>query len=175
MIADLKALKTTYNGQVIRDFDLSVDFMNNTLKIQNLSATMPGEASAKISGEVFGVEKKMTYNFNLTSSMSDFGKFAKWLKLGVEPFAQGTYKKASLSATVEGTTEMIKIAPFDLILDKSAVNGKIGIVRGDKTRWFVIADGDSVNFDNYVAALPADTAGKDWRERLRYRFGKLTF
>jgi conserved hypothetical protein len=175
VIADLKALKTTYNGQVIRDFDLSVDFMNNTLKIQNLSATMPGEASAKISGEVFGVEKKMTYNFNLTSSMSDFGKFAKWLKLGVEPFAQGTYKKASLSATVEGTTEMIKIAPFDLILDKSAVNGKIGIVRGDKTRWFVIADGDSVNFDNYVAALPADTAGKDWRERLRYRFGKLTF
>ena len=104
VIADLKALKTTYNGQVIRDFDLSVDFMNNTLKIQNLSATMPGEASAKISGEVFGVEKKMTYNFNLTSSMSDFGKFAKWLKLGVEPFAQGTYKKASLSATVEGTT-----------------------------------------------------------------------
>lgn len=82
VIADLKALKTTYNGQVIRDFDLSVDFMNNTLKIQNLSATMPGEASAKISGEVFGVEKKMTYNFNLTSSMSDFGKFAKWLKLG---------------------------------------------------------------------------------------------
>ena len=175
VIADLKALKTMYNGQVIRDFDLSVDFMNNVLKIQNLSATMPGEASAKIRGEVFGVEKKMTYNFNLTSSMSDFGKFAKWLKLEIEPFAQGTYKKASFSATLEGTTDMIKIAPFDLMLDKSAVNGKIAIVRNDKTRWFVIADGDSINFDNYIAPLPADAAGKNWRERLQYRFGKLAF
>ncbi len=175
IIADLKALKTIYNGQVIRDFDLSVDFMNNILKIQNLSATLPGEASVKISGEVFGVEKKMTYNFNLASSMSDFGKFIQWLKVGVEPFAQGTYKKASLSATVEGTTETVKIAPFDFMLDKSVLSGKIGIVRGEKNRWFVIADGDSINFDNYIEALPADVAAKDWRERLRYRFGKLAF
>ena len=175
VIADLKALKTLYKGQVIRDFDLSVDFMNNVLKVQNLSATMPGEASAKIAGEVFSVEKKMTYNFNLTSSMSDFGKFVKWLELGIEPVVQGTYKKASFSATVEGTTNTIKIAPFDLILDKTAINGKIGIVRNDKTRWFVIADGDNINFDNYIAPLPVEVSGKSWRERLQYRFGKLAF
>ncbi len=175
VIADLKALKATYNGQVIRDFDLSVDFMDNVLKIQNLSATMPGEAAAKLTGEVFAVEKKMTYNFNLTSSMSDFAKFSQWLKLDVRPTAQGVYKKASFSATIEGNTETIKIAPFDLIMDKSVINGKLGIVRGDNVRWFLIANGDSVNFDNYVAPLPADAAGRDWRGRLLYRFGRLAF
>lgn len=175
VIADLKALKTTYNGQVIRDFDLSVDFMNNILKVQNLSATMPGETSAKLNGELFGVEKKLTYNFNVSGSTLDFSKFAKWLKLNVEPLSQGTYKKGTLSATVEGTTEMIKIAPFDLTLDKSVVSGKIGIVRDDKTRWFVIADADSINFDNYVAPLPKEIAAKTWQDRLVYRFGKLAF
>lgn len=175
VIADLKALKTTYNGQVIRDFDLSVDFMDNVLKIQNLSATMPGETSAKLSGEVFSVEKKMTYNFNLVSSTGDFAKFADWLKLGVKPFAQGTYKKATASATIEGTTDTIKIAPFDFMVDKSSVNGKIGIVRGDKTKWFVIADADSINLDNYIQALPDDVQKQGWRERLQYRFNKLAF
>ena len=31
--------------------------MNNILKVQNLSATMSGETSAKLNGELFGVEK----------------------------------------------------------------------------------------------------------------------
>ncbi len=175
VIADLKALKTTYNGQVVRDFSLSVDFMDNVLKIQNLSATMPGDASAKLTGEVFAVEKEMTYNFNLTSSMGDFAKFADWLKIDLRPAAQGVYKKASFSAVMEGNTKTIKIAPFDLIMDKSVINGKIGVVRGDKTRWFVIVDGDNINLDNYIPPLPPEVVGRDWREKLRYRFGRLSF
>ena len=76
---------------------------------------------------------------------------------------------------MEGQTEMIKIAPFDLTLDKSVVSGKIGIVRDDKTRWFVIADADSINFDNMRSPLPKEIAAKTWQDRLVYRFGKLAF
>ncbi len=175
VIADLKALKTTYNGQVIRDLDLSVDFINNVLKIQNLSATMPGDASAKLNGEIFSMEKKLTYNFNLVASMRDFAKFSSWLNWNIKPIAQGTYKKATVSATIEGTTDTIKIAPFDLLLDKSTINGKLGIVRANQTKWFLIADADTINFDNYLQPLPDDVQQKGWRERLLYRFGQLSF
>ena len=175
VIADLKALKSTYNGEVVRDFDLSVDFINNVLKIQNLSATMPGNTSAKLTGEIFSLEKKLTYAFNLVSNTNDFNKLAQWLKINLHPASQSVYKKAGLSAMIEGNTEIIKISPFDLIVDKSVINGKLGVVRGDVNQFFLITHADSINFDNYLLPLPVDVNKQSWREKLLYQFNKLAF
>lgn len=53
ILADLKAIKTTYNGQNIRDFVLSADYADNNLNIRELSGVFPGETEASLKGDVF--------------------------------------------------------------------------------------------------------------------------
>lgn len=173
VIADFKSVKTMYNNQVIRDFDLSVDFVDNVLKVQNLSATMPGETSAKIKGEISSIEKQMTYSFDVTTASNDFAKFASWLKVELDKPTDAIYKKAYFNSTVEGTLETIKVAPFDVSIDKTIASGKLGIVREKgEVKWFAIVNADTINFDNYVFDVPSNV--KDgWNDKLVYRFGQL--
>ena len=42
-LADLKAIKTTYNNQGIRDFVFSADYVNNSFNIRELSGVFQGK------------------------------------------------------------------------------------------------------------------------------------
>lgn len=63
------------------------------------------------------------------------------------------YRKFTGSAKVEGSLKEIKITPLDFTLDKTKVAGDIAVMRdGGKLKLFVIAEADSINFDNYGSA-----------------------
>lgn len=173
VIADLKSVKTYYKDQVIRDLDLSVDFVDNVFTLRKFSMRMPFDGTIKAKGELFGVEKVLTYNFDVESEVTDFAKTAKWLGYDVEPLSNQLYKKASAKFTISGTPQTVKVAPFVFNVDKVGINGKLGLVRGAINRYFVIAESDNINFDNYIKNMPDDVANAKIDEQIRYRFGKL--
>lgn len=61
-IADLKSINTTYNGQTLKNFNLSADYLDNQLTLRNLSATLPGETEFKVTGDVFADNDELTYS-----------------------------------------------------------------------------------------------------------------
>lgn len=175
IIADLKAVKTSYNNQIIRDFDLSVDFMDNVLTVQNFSAQLPFDGMVKAKGEVYSVEKVLTYNFDIEGGSPDFAKTVQWLGYDLKPLSKNVYKRSSAKFTLAGTLQTIKAAPFVLNVDKTGINGKLGMIRGQENKYFVIAEADNINFDNYVADMPEETAASDFESKVNYRFGQLGF
>jgi len=174
IIADLKAVKTTYNNQIVRDFDMSVDFMDNIFKLQNLSATLPGDNNLKIKGEIYPVEKKLTYGFDISSTGEDFAKTVEWLGYDLRPLSKNVYKKSAITAELSGTLETVKLAPFDITLDRTKAGGNLGLVRNQgNNRWFLILNTDNINFDNYVAPLPKELEKASLQEKLDHYFTRL--
>lgn len=173
VIADLKAVKTLYRNQSLRDFDLSLDFIDNIFKVRNFSLVMPGDTNLKIQGEIFSKEKQLTYNFDAAANSNDFAKFAAWLGWKPEVRVPGTYKKANLNTNISGTLDMIKIAPAEFMLDKTNISGKLGIIRGADWRWLAIANIDNLNFDNYLSPLPDALQNATFEEKVNFRFARL--
>ncbi len=173
IIGDVKSVKTTYKNQVIRDFDLSFDFMDNTFVVQKFSAQLPFDGVVKFKGELFSVEKVLTYNFDIDASTLDFAKTANWLGYKVNPLTKGVYKKASTKFNLSGTLETIKASPFVFNMDKTSVNAKLAWLRKDGNKYFVIADVDNINLDNYIEALPEAVLQNSWENKVVYRFKQL--
>ncbi len=173
VIADLKAVKTHYKDQDIRDLDISVDFVNNVWTLQQLSMQLPFDGIVKAKGELFGNEKVMTYNFDVDAAVTEFAKTMQWLGYDLKPISNLLYKQASAKFTIAGNQQTIKVSPVVFNIDKTGITGKLGLVRGTKNKYFVIAEADRINFDNYVASLPKEIADKSWSEQIKYRFKQL--
>lgn len=174
-IADLKAINTLYKGQTLKNFNLSVDYLDNELKIRNLSASLPGDTEFKLSGDVFSDNDVLTYSLDLEYTTNDLQKLLAWLGYEVNPITQATYKRSAGDATVEGTLKTVKIAPFDVSIDKSAFSGSLGIIIGERMNAFMEVQADSVNFDNYIPSLPDTEKEKSMTDRINYRISKLGF
>ena len=175
LIADVKSINSTYNNQNIRDFNLSVDFVDNDLTIRSLSATLSGDTGFEASGDIFSRNGELTYNLDVEYTTADLQKLAGWLGYGLTQVTPSTYKRSVGSATVAGTLKTVKIAPFELTVDKSSLKGEAGIITGSRNNYYLDVTGDNINFDNYIGALPEETAVQGLAARMAYRFGKLAF
>lgn len=174
-IADMKAINTLYKGQTLKNFNLSLDYIDNELKIRNLSMSLPGDTEFKLSGDVFSDDDVLTYSLQPEYTTNDLQKLLGWLGYDIQPITQATYKRSAGDATVEGTLKTVKIAPFDLSIDKSVFNGSLGIITGERLNAFLEVKADSVNFDNYISALPDTEKAKTLADRINYRISKLGF
>ena len=175
VIADFKALKANYKGQTVRDVDVSIDFMNNILSLQNLSANFPFEGTARMKGEMFSKEKVLNYTYDVEMETLNFGQTAVWLGFDLQPISKNIYKRAAAKFTLEGTPQTIKFSPLVLNMDKTSFDAKLAIVRGDKNRYFAIIDADNISFDNYITPMPEEVKADTWKNRIDYYVKKVGF
>lgn len=174
-IADLKSINTTYNGQTLKNFNLSADYLDNQLTLRNLSATLPGETEFKVTGDVFADNDELTYSLQPEYTTNDLQKLLGWLGYQVNQVTQATYKRSTGDATVEGTLKTVKISPYEISVDKSSFSGNMGIITGERPNVFLEVNADSVNFDNYIPPLPAEEQGGTLAEKINRRFARLGF
>ena len=172
---DIKSLRTYYKGEVIEEFALSFDLMDDTLSVKSLEALFPGNTLINVKGDIFPSSGVLTYNFDNSLTTTDLERFMRWLGYNVPVVAESTYKRATATFGLAGNLGNIKIAPLALNVDKMSVNGEMGIVRGDRKNIYVNLSADTINFDNYISAMPAEEAAKSFDDRLRYKFGRVAF
>ncbi|MBR2034217.1 MAG: AsmA family protein, partial [Alphaproteobacteria bacterium] len=173
ILADVKSLRTVYNGQQIKNFELSSDVVSNVITINNLRAIVPGDSEFKLKGTVSSVDGELFYNLTSSLSSGDFLRTLNWLNIEPTVSAASTYRKADISAGLSGTLQQIYIKPLSISIDKTSFSGEIGIKRGERDDIMAILNADMVNFDNYIPNLPAEEQKKTWRERMLYRFSEL--
>ena len=174
VLADVKSVRTTYKGQQIKNFETSVDWVENILTLNNFSATVPGDTDIKIKGTISAFEDKPFYNLDTNLSSNDFLKTLTWLGVAPDVSAAATYRKAVGNAKFTGTLQRVQISPFSFTLDKSSVSGEAGIkLDTPRKDIMLIANADMINFDNYISSLPNEEKEKTWAQRMVYRFSKL--
>lgn len=174
LLADVKSVRTQYNGQAIKNFETSFDVIENIITVNNISAVLPGDTDVKLKGSVSAFEDKPFYNLDATFKSTDFLKTLNWAGIHPTVSVASTYKKAVGSAKLSGTLEKIQISPFNVTIDKSSLSGEAGIkLGGGRPDMMLVLNTDMINFDNYISALPVEEKSKTWTERMQYRFSKL--
>lgn len=173
---DLKSLRTQYKGQPVKNFEASLDIIDNIINFNSVSAVLPGDTDLKLKGDLSSLDDQPFYNLELSFKSSDFSKLLGWFGYAPEIVVPSTYRKAEGSAKVSGSVSKIFISPYSLTLDKSSFAGEAGIkLGGTRKDMMLTVNGDSVNFDNYIPEMPVETKNQNWLERMKYRFSKLGF
>ena len=173
LIGDIKSLKSYYNGETLRDLSLSFDWIDNQLTLRELKAGVLADTAFSADGSVTADNAMPAYDFNLSFTTGEFAKLSTWLGYEIKPVTPATYQKAAGTAKIQGNLQNIQVSPYELTLDKTVLNGDAGFILGDQLKSFIIINADTVNFDNYIAKLPANEAGKSFASRLAYRFRQM--
>lgn len=175
VIADIRAVKASFRGETIRNFDFSADLTNDILSIKKLDGLLPGDTQININGDVFEKDEEISYKLQVQTSSQDFLAFLTWLDLKPETYAPSTYRNASSSFEISGNLNQIRLQPFRLTVDKSTLKGLAGIVRKPRPRYFVAAQIDSINLDNYLPALTEEEKKTPLVPKLNLLLNKLSF
>lgn len=175
VIADLTAVKATYNNQIIRNFKFSADLVDDVLNVKNLSGLFPGDTEITVNGDVFENDKTLSYDFKVQSLSQDFLKFLNWVGIRPSVYAQSTYRSAQTKFGISGNLHQIKISPLSFSVDKTTAAGVIGIIREGKPRFFIALQSDSVNFDNYLPQLSEEEQKLPLNEKIKTILNKLAF
>ncbi len=173
---DLKSLRTQYNNQPVKNFEASLDLIDNIINFNNVTAVLPGDTDLKLKGDLSSLDDQPFYNLELSFSSVDFSKLLSWFGYTPEVVVPSTYRKAEGGAKISGSVDKIFISPYSLTIDKSSFAGEAGLKLGGARKDMMLTiNGDSVNFDNYIAEMPVEEKAKSWLERMKYRFNKLGF
>lgn len=167
IIADIKAVKGTYNNEVIRNLNLNMEVFNNIASIKNFSGLFAGDTDLTVNGDIFENEKKLSYEFQVNSVSQDFLKFLTWLNFKPDTYAQSTYRNAQASFKLSGNLNQIKIAPISFTLDNNLINGVVGIVRAQRPQLFVSMQSEKINFDNYLPQFSDEDKKRSLAERIK--------
>lgn len=176
IIGDIKAVKSVYKGQTVKNLDLSFDVINDNININKFNALLPGDADFNLKGEVYGdKDEALNYEVETSFNSNDFLKTLSWLGINPTVSTASTYRKAFGDAKLSGTMSKIQISPFSITIDKSSVSGEAGVKTGERLDALLILNADTINFDNYISQLPKEEQEKNFAQRMQYRFSKLGF
>lgn len=175
VIADITSTRAHYNKETIKNFKFNADFINNVLQIKNLSGVLPGETNVAVKGDVFAKERAFSYDLKIQSASQDFLKFLEFIGHKPEVYAQSTYRTARASMELSGTLNQIKLAVSGFSLDKTELEGILGMKRGRRNAFFAAIQSENINFDNYMPPLSADEQKLPPLEQAKVLINKLKF
>lgn len=175
LTANVKAVKAFYNEEEIRNFNFSLELVNDIFSVKNLSGLLPGDTDISIAGDVFENDKVLSYDFKLNGISQDLFKFLSWIDLKPETYAPSTYRGAQISTRVSGTLNQIKISPLTFSIDNNQANGMVGIIRDKRTQLFVALQSEKVNFDNYLPQFTDEEQKLSFIEKVKLSLNRLSF
>ncbi len=175
IIGEIKALRLRQGEQQLRDLDISFEYVNQALNIKKSQILLPGNTNLNASGSIFIVDNLLNYKGSVDIRTENLAQTLKWLNIEPKQVTPSVYKNLLLSAQFSGNLDRMQISPFKFTLDKTTLSGEAGIVLGNKKDFMIIAQADTINFDNYISSLPDEVKLKSWLERILYRFQKTDF
>ncbi len=173
LIADIKAVKASMNNNQIRNFNFSVDLIDNIITVKDFSGLFPGDTDLSISGDIFEKEQAVAYNFKLKALSQDVYKFFNIFNIKPKTYAQSTYKNASFAFKANGNLQQINISPINITLDKTKANGDITLQKENKLD--IKLNADTINFDNYLPKFSEEEQKLRFTEKLNLLLNKFEF
>lgn len=173
IVADVKSVRASYDGQSFKDLETSFEINEKGFLLDDMKVVLPGNALVDVKGNVYPYEGQIYYQTDVSLDSDDLMRLLKWMKIEPKATAASVYKKMLLTAKIAGNSNKIQISPYRVVLDNTTFNGDAGIIFGDRTDVMLNVSADTLNFDNYINSIPDEIKIKDFGDRLNYRFSKL--
>ena len=173
LLADMKAVKTTYNNQSIKDFKVSLDVINNKITIRDLAAVLPGDTTVKLKGDIYSDLGYLTFNLEPSLKTDEFRQTLNWFGITPQTAKDTILRRVNLNARVAGNFNKVSITPLNLSLDNSMVTGEIGLINDTKFNIYASLKTNMFNVDDYFPSLVINHPDKTWSENVDARFQQL--
>lgn len=174
ILADMKAVKTTYNNQSIKDFKLSMDVIDNKITIRDLSGVLPGDTAVSVKGDIYSDLGYLTFDMEPSLKTDEFRQTLSWLGLTPQVSKDTLLRRINVTTRVAGNFNKVSIAPLSLNIDNSTINGEIGLINDKKVNVYASLKTNMINIDDYFPALVVNQPDKSWAENVDARFQKLS-
>lgn len=176
LIGDVKALKSYYKNENLKNFELSFDFVNNKLLVRKFKAEADAQSLLDLKGDVAVENGGFQYKGELSVKTDDLPRMFKWLAgTELKPVVDATLQKVDGRFSFNGDLKILSVPNYRLNVDNVQITGSAGMaLRGDYDK-LLVANVDNFNFDNYLPTLPKIEAEKTLAKRLTYVFKQLDF
>ena len=173
LLADVKAVKATYNNQAIKDFKVSLDVINNKITVRDLSAVLPGDTAVSLKGDIYSDLGYLTFNLQPKLKTDEFRQTLAWLGITPKISKDTLLRRVNLSAGVAGNFNKLSIGNISLNLDNSTILGEIGLINDKNINLYAGLKTTVFNVDDYFPLWSQSAADVSWAENMNNRFQKV--
>ncbi len=174
VLADVKAVKATYNNQSIKDFKISTDILNNKITIRELNAVVPGDTAFNLKGDIYSDLGYLTFDLEPNVKTDELRQTLKWLGIVPDIAKDTLLRRVNFNARVAGNFNKISIAPMNLNLDNSVISGELGLINDKKLSVYAALNTNMFNVDDYFSSLTINRSDKSWAENVDARFQQIS-
>ena len=150
-----------WKGGHIRNATLGLLLSGNEIRVEKLSAQLPGISSANISGVILGGESQPQFTGKLNLQTANLRGLAGWLGADLQTLPDRSLTNGSLSADFLVTPFQAEFQEINAEIDSSILTGALAFAFRDRPAIGADLQIDALNADNYFhldANAPEKTA-----------------
>ena len=158
LTGDLKIGQLDTAGQRINNILLHFDMKESTAVVKPLSLQPLGGPKVDADVTILDLHGEPTYKGNATLGQFDPGAMLSAMGVKVQTADKSVLKSASGSFGFNGTSDSIKLKPFNMVLDQSTVSGSLAISNFTSPSYSYALSVDKINLDSYLPSKSGTSA-----------------
>ena len=150
MLCDISVKNIAYRNDSLNNLVLNADIFSGDLFIHQLSAHMPGDTLAEVTGAVKHNKIRPKFTGEVLVSGKDLRHFLNWSGIDVSMIPEKLLKKFKFSSDVTLLSQKINLTGADFSVDNMQGSGNITIRKGVETSKInSIIKLNNIDFDQY--------------------------
>lgn len=150
MLCDISVKKIAFHDDALENIILNADMFGGDLVIHQLTAHIPGDTVADITGSVTHNNIRPKFTGEILVSGQDLRRLLSWSGIDVSAIPETTLKKFKLNSDITLISNKVNITGADFSVDNIQGSGNVSIREGRETAKITsILKLSNIDFDSY--------------------------
>lgn len=150
-LVDVKVGTLFWNGQTVEQLRIDAALNGGELTVSQASAQLPGGGEAAFFGFVSNANQGMKFEGVLEAQTLKLRKLLAWLGNDPKSVAANRLQNFRLKASVQGTSQEVRLVNLDAVLDDSRLLGAAILKPGPRPAIGLALDLNRLDLDSYLA------------------------
>ncbi|MBT5660222.1 MAG: AsmA family protein, partial [Rhodospirillaceae bacterium] len=146
---DIGAL--VYNGKVIQQGLVNLSLAGGKLKLDKVSAQLPGSSKLSLAGAVVGGKESLGFNGKIDAASDNLREFFNWLKIDVGSVPADRLRRMSFAGKVRASKSQVDVTGLNMLVDATRLKGGVAIALRKRPSFGIDLTVDTLNLDAYLS------------------------
>lgn len=157
---NISAKAVRLRGGIVRTAQASLQLVDGDLRVDNLSADLPGGTKASFTGMAKNADEGIRLDGNLALVSDNMRQALIWMGVAEKDLPAGHLRNFSYTSGMTVTGETVGLSNITARLDASRIAGAATIARRTRPSFGLSLNIDQMNLDNYFPPATTGEAGK---------------
>ena len=153
----LSIANATFGKGRVKNIRLEAALTDGMLTLNDLSAVLPGQTRARVSGQLSSPKGVMRFKGRSSIETADLRNIFKWLQVNVDGIPIDRLRRFALSADIGATSQRMQITNISGQVDASRMRGDLSINLRERVAFNASLNVDQINADAYLRSRSRST------------------